>query len=55
MGISFTKGDEIAVMGSKVKQEALEVILARELVKGNDTLVFRDGKGNPVWDPRTGK
>ncbi len=55
MGISFTKGDEVAVMGSKVKQEALEVILARELVKGNDTLVFRDGKGNPVWDPRTGK
>jgi hypothetical protein len=55
MGISFSKGDEISVMGSKVKQEALEVILARELVKGTDTLVFRDGKGNPVWDPRTGK
>jgi hypothetical protein len=55
MGISFTKGDEISVMGSKVKQEALDVILARELVKGTDTLVFRDGKGNPVWDPRTGK
>lgn len=55
MGISFSKGDEVSVMGSKVKQEALEVILARELVKGTDTLVFRDGKGNPVWDPRTGK
>ncbi len=55
MGISFSKGDEISVMGSKVKQEALEVILARELVKGTDTLVFRDEKGNPVWDPRTGK
>jgi hypothetical protein len=55
MGISFSKGDEISVMGSKVKQEALEVILARELVKGTDTLVFRDDKGNPVWDPRTGK
>jgi hypothetical protein len=55
MGISFSKGDEISVMGSKVKQEALDVILARELVKGTDTLVFRDGKGNPVWDPRTGK
>jgi hypothetical protein len=55
MGISFTKGDEIAVTGSKVKQEETEVILARELVKGTDTLVFRDSKGNPVWDPRTGK
>lgn len=55
MGISFTKGDEIAVTGSKVKQEAQEVILARELVKGTDTLVFRDDKGNPVWNWRTGK
>jgi hypothetical protein len=55
MGISFSKGDEIAITGSKVKQEAAEVILARELVKGTDTLVFRDDKGSPVWDPRTGK
>ncbi len=55
MGISFSKGDEVAVTGSKVKQEAADVILARELVKGSDTLVFRDDKGNPVWDPRTGK
>jgi hypothetical protein len=38
-----------------VKQEASEVILAREMVKGTDTLMFRDNKGNPVWDPRTGK
>jgi len=55
MGISFTKGDEIAVTGSKVKQEELDVILARQLVKGTDTLMFRDDKGNPVWDSRTGK
>jgi len=55
MGISFTKGDEIAVTGSKVKQEELDVILARQLVKGTDTLMFRDEKGNPVWDSRTGK
>jgi hypothetical protein len=55
MGISFSKGDEIAVTGSKVKQETLDVILARELVKGTDTLMFRDDKGKPVWDWRTGK
>ena len=55
IGISFSKGDEIAVMGSKVKQETLDVILARELVKGTDTLLFRDDKGKPVWDWRTGK
>ena len=55
MGVSFSKGAEIAVTGSKVKQEETDVVLARELTKGTDTLVFRDGKGNPVWDPRTGK
>lgn len=55
IGVSFAKGDRVSVTGSKVKQEASEVILARELVKGTDTLMFRDTKGNPVWDPRTGK
>jgi hypothetical protein len=55
MGISFSKGDEIAVTGSKVKQDTSDVILARELEKGTDTFNFRDDKGNPVWDSRTGK
>jgi hypothetical protein len=55
MGITFSKGDEISVTGSKVKQEAADVILARELIKGTDTLMFRDDKGNAVWDWRTGK
>jgi hypothetical protein len=55
MGISFSKGDEISITGSKVKQEAVDVILVRELVKGTDTLMFRDDKGAPVWNWRTGK
>jgi hypothetical protein len=55
MGINFAKGDEISVTGSKVKQEDASVILAREIVKGTDTLMFRDDKGKPVWDERTGK
>jgi len=55
MGISFSKGDEIAVTCSKVKQDASDGILARELVKGTDTLQFRDDKGSPLWDLRTGK
>jgi hypothetical protein len=55
MGITFIKGDELAVTGSKVKQEESDVILARQMVKGTDTLMFRDDKGKPVWDDRTGK
>jgi len=52
MGVSFSKGDEIALTGSKVKQGEADLILAREVVKGNDTLVLRDDKGNPVWSWR---
>jgi uncharacterized protein YdeI (BOF family) len=55
MGISFAKGDEVAVTGSKIKQEEADVILAREIIKGTDTFMFRDDKGKPVWDERTGK
>jgi hypothetical protein len=55
LGISFSKGEAIAVTGSKVKQEGADVILAKELTRGTDTLVFRDDKGEPVWNSRTGK
>jgi hypothetical protein len=55
VGLSLNKGDRVEVTGSKVKQDASEVILARQLVKGTDTLMFRDDKGKPVWDWRTGK
>jgi len=49
MGVSFSKGDEIALTGSRVKQGEADLILAREVVKGTDTLVLRDEKGNPIW------
>jgi len=55
IGITFTKGDAVTITGAKVKHQESDVILARELVKGQDTLLFRDDKGNPVWDSRTGK
>lgn len=55
MGITFGKGEEVSITGSKVKQDTADVILAREVVKGTDTLLFRDDKGNPVWDWKTGK
>jgi hypothetical protein len=50
MGMSFAKGDEIAITGSKIKQGEADLILAREIVKGNDTFAFRDGKGEPAWN-----
>lgn len=50
MGMSFSKGDKVTLTGSKVKQGEADLILAREVVRGNDTFVLRDEKGNPVWN-----
>ena len=49
MGVSFSKEDGIALTGSKVKQGEADLVLAREVLKGTDTLVLRDEKGNPIW------
>ncbi|HVO79850.1 MAG TPA: hypothetical protein VMT28_03915 [Terriglobales bacterium] len=45
----FNKGDEIEVTGSKVKFEGVDTIFARQVKHGNDTYVFRDKDGRPVW------
>jgi DNA/RNA endonuclease YhcR with UshA esterase domain len=45
----FNKGDQIEVTGSKVVFEGVETIFAREVKRGNDTFVFRDKEGSPVW------
>lgn len=52
MGMDFGKGDEISLTGSKVKDGDADLILAREVVKGNNSFVLRDGKGEPVWSWR---
>lgn len=49
MGVTFAKGDQITLTGSRVKQGDADIILVREIVKGADTLVLRDDKGKPVW------
>lgn len=50
MGVSFSKGDGVVLTGSKVKQGEVDLTLAREALKGNETLVLRGEKGNPVWN-----
>ena len=50
MSMNFSKGDEITLTGSKVKQGETDIVLAREVVKGNDTFLIRDAKGAPVWN-----
>lgn len=45
----FNKGDVVSVLGTKVQFEGVETIFAREVTRGNDTFVFRDKDGTPVW------
>ncbi|HUN88475.1 MAG TPA: hypothetical protein VMU28_06770 [Terriglobales bacterium] len=50
MDATFKQGDEVQITGSKVTDsDGKTVILAREVVKGGDTLVFRDKSGEPAW------
>jgi hypothetical protein len=49
MGVTFKKGDEIQVTGSKVKLDGAELTLAREVSKGEDKLILRFDNGKPVW------
>ena len=49
MGIAFKTDEAIEVKGSKVKQNGADLILAREMVKGGETLTFRFPDGKPAW------
>jgi hypothetical protein len=49
MGATFAKGDEVTITGSKIKQDGADLVLARQVVKGTDTILLRDDKGKPVW------
>jgi len=49
--ITFAKGDEVQVVGSKVKMaDGSRVVLAREVRKGETTLYCRRKKGEPNWE-----
>jgi len=49
MGVTFKADDAIQVTGSKVKQDGADLVLAREVVKGGDTLILRFKDGKPAW------
>lgn len=48
-GFTFAKGDQIEVLGSKVKMGSSEALIAREIKKGDKTLVLRNAQGIPEW------
>jgi len=48
-GFSFAKGDQIEVTGAKAEYGGSEAIIAREVKKGEKTLVLRNKQGLPEW------
>jgi hypothetical protein len=42
---TFSPGDQIEVLGSKVKIQGQESMIAREVTRGNDSFFIRDRKG----------
>ena len=49
MGITFKIDDAIQITGSKVQQAGADLILARELAKGDEKWTFRFPDGKPAW------
>ncbi len=49
MEVSFEKGDTIEVLGSKIKVDGQDEVLAREIEKSGNQLTLRDKKGKPIW------
>jgi len=50
--VAFTKGDALTIVGSKVTMAGQEVVIAREIKKGDQVLTLRDAKGLPLWSGR---
>jgi DNA/RNA endonuclease YhcR with UshA esterase domain len=48
-GFSFAQGDEVEVLGSKVKVGENEALIAREIKKEDKKLVLRNAQGVPQW------
>jgi hypothetical protein len=46
---SFAKGDQIEVLGSKVKYQGADIIVARQIKKGGSTWTLRNEQGIPLW------
>jgi len=45
----FKKDDHVEVLGSKVKFEGANVLIARQIKTGDKTWTLRDAQGIPAW------
>ena len=48
----LAKGDQIEVIGSKIKYQDADALIAREVKKAGKVLTLRHARGFPVWSRR---
>ena len=51
-GMSFSKGDQVAIVGSTVTYEGHPAMIARKITRGDQTFAFRQPDGRPLWVER---
>ncbi len=51
--LRLNRGDEIHVIGSRVKSSGMDLILAREVRTGDTTIYLRDEAGQPYWTEKS--
>jgi len=47
--LSFSKGDQIEVVGSRIIYNGQEALIARTVIRGDQTVAFREPNGKPMW------
>lgn len=47
--LTFSRGDQIEVVGSRITYDGQEALIARTMIRGDQTVTVREPNGNPVW------
>jgi len=43
--LSFTPGEQLEVVGARIRLAGKKGLIAREITRGNESIIFRDGQG----------
>jgi len=47
--LNFSRGDQIEVVGSRIIYNGQEALIARTVIRGDQTVTFREPNGKPMW------
>lgn len=54
-GFEFATGDRVTVVGSRVRRTGGDVVIARQVTRGDQVLALRSAQGIPLWSRRGGR